>query len=592
MKRVSPKILFTLYKNLINIQEISTLQDDTINEYLRNKNIDSNIEIYCDEIKTFFENTLDIQKCSEIDSFCQFDENFILKGVNEFLDEKVKILLESQDKLFAIQNYLNQKIQKFEKKQNDFVKIHETEKMSIQLVATRRRCIILKQELSKENKNIQKTNEIDSFYQVEVPLQEGEVIIQYTSSFTGQQESFVFSYKDIVFEKQSDQNDSIKCPLLTEICKNITQTKGQMKEIITNVYIQSILEPLSELFSQKLESIISFITYIDVIYTKAYIADKYHYCKPEIDVTSEKSYIQSTGMRHPLIEHIHSTEIYVTNDIQLGKENQDGILLYGTNAVGKTSFIRAIGISVIMAQAGLFVPCSSFVYKPYEYIFTRILGNDNIFKGLSTFAVEMSELRTILKLSNCNSLILGDELCSGTESISAKSIFVAGVQSLIQKKSSFIFATHLHEIIDYDEIKNSSSLTLKHMAVIYDREKDKLIYNRKLENGPGNNMYGLEVCRSLSLPKEFIDLADQIRIKYNSPSILSLKESKYNSKKIRNMCENCGKQLSTEIHHLIPQKIADERGYIRKEDGTIFHKNHLANLMAVCESCHQKIHHK
>jgi DNA mismatch repair protein MutS len=592
MKKVSPKILFTLYKNLINIQEISTLQDDTINEYLRNKNIDSNIENYCDEIKRFFEKTLDIQKCSEIDSFCQFDENFILKGVNEFLDEKVKVLLESQDKLFAIQNYLNQKIQKFEKKQNDFVKIHETEKMSIQLVATRRRCTILKQELSKENKNIQKTNEIDSFYQVEVPLQEGEVIIQYTSSFTGQQESFVFSYKDIVFEKQSDQNDSIKCPLLTEICKNITQTKGQMKEIITNVYIQSILEPLSELFSQKLESIISFITYIDVIYTKAYIADKYHYCKPEIDVTSEKSYIQSTGMRHPLIEHIHSTEIYVTNDIQLGKENQDGILLYGTNAVGKTSFIRAIGISVIMAQAGLFVPCSSFVYKPYEYIFTRILGNDNIFKGLSTFAVEMSELRTILKLSNCNSLILGDELCSGTESISAKSIFVAGVQSLIQKKSSFIFATHLHEIIDYDEIKNSSSLSLKHMAVIYDREKDKLIYNRKLENGPGNNMYGLEVCRSLSLPKEFIDLADQIRIKYNSPSILSLKESKYNSKKIRNMCEKCGEQLSTEIHHLIPQKMADERGYIRKEDGTIFHKNHLANLMAVCESCHQKIHHK
>jgi DNA mismatch repair protein MutS len=169
---------------------------------------------------------------------------------------------------------------------------------------------------------------------------------------------------------------------------------------------------------------------------------------------------------------------------------------------------------------------------------------------------------------------------------------VAGVQSLIQKKSSFIFATHLHEIIDYDEIKNSSSLSLKHMAVIYDREKDKLIYNRKLENGPGNNMYGLEVCRSLSLPKEFIELADQIRIKYNSPSILSLKESKYNSKKIRNMCEKCGEQLSTEIHHLIPQKLADERGYIRKEDGTIFHKNHLANLMAVCESCHQKIHHK
>ena len=72
------------------------------------------------------------------------------------------------------------------------------------------------------------------------------------------------------------------------------------------------------------------------------------------------------------------------------------MLVYGTNAVGKTSLIRAVGISVIMAQAGMYVPCESFVFKPYEHIFTRILGNDNIFKGLSTFAVEMSELRTIL----------------------------------------------------------------------------------------------------------------------------------------------------------------------------------------------------
>jgi 5-methylcytosine-specific restriction endonuclease McrA len=63
-------------------------------------------------------------------------------------------------------------------------------------------------------------------------------------------------------------------------------------------------------------------------------------------------------------------------------------------------------------------------------------------------------------------------------------------------------------------------------------------------------------------------------------------------KKIKSLCENCGKKTSTEIHHLIPQKNADKNGMIRKEDGSIFHKNHLANLMAVCESCHQKIHHK
>ena len=73
-----------------------------------------------------------------------------------------------------------------------------------------------------------------------------------------------------------------------------------------------------------------------------------------------------------------------------------GILLYGTNAVGKTSLIRAIGINIILAQSGMYVPCSKFVYMPYKSIFSRIIGNDNLFKGLSTFAVEMSELRVIL----------------------------------------------------------------------------------------------------------------------------------------------------------------------------------------------------
>ena len=80
-----------------------------------------------------------------------------------------------------------------------------------------------------------------------------------------------------------------------------------------------------------------------------------------------------------------------------------------TNAVGKSSLIKSIGMTVIMAQAGLFVPCESFKYHPYKILSTRILGNDNIFKGLSSFGVEISELKTIQKLSDKNSLILGDE---------------------------------------------------------------------------------------------------------------------------------------------------------------------------------------
>ena len=111
---------------------------------------------------------------------------------------------------------------------------------------------------------------------------------------------------------------------------------------------------------------------------------------------------------------------------------------------------------------------AEFTYSPYSAIF-KILGNDNIFKGLSTFAVEMTELRTILRMSNERSLILGDELCSGTESDSAISIFVAGLMQLHSNDSNFIFATHFHEIVNFDEITEMERLKMMHMTVIYKR---------------------------------------------------------------------------------------------------------------------------
>ena len=308
-----------------------------------------------------------------------------------------------------------------------------------------------------------------------------------------------------------------------------------------------------------------------------------------------------TDLRHCLIEKIQQSELYVANDISIGqgtgqgirqgtKQKEDlldGILLYGTNAVGKTSLIRALGISVIMAQSGLYVPCSSFKYKPYTAIFSRILGNDNIFKGLSTFAVEMSELRVIMKMADKGSLVLGDELCSGTEMESALSIFVAGLSKLHRNRSSFIFATHFHEIVDFDEVRSLTNLYSYHMAVTFDREADLLIYDRKLREGSGPRTYGLEVCKSLYLEEEFMEEAYKIRNKYypNNRGELSNDKTRYNSKKIRGKCEMCNEKMGEEIHHINQQKDADKNGFIGS-----FHKNHPANLMSICEKCHDNIH--
>jgi DNA mismatch repair protein MutS len=523
----------------------------------------------------FIESNVDVLLCEDIENTIQFELNFIKKGIDKEVDERNETLLESNDKLEAIRCFLNNSIMKYEKSSKttsttEYVKIHETEKNSFSLVATKRRCNILKESFLKDNKCVQ---------------------LQYKSSFDSQTKSFEFK-PELAFITQTASNDSITSSLIQELCKNISSIKIEMKDIITKVYL-SILDKFEQQYLEKMDTIIDFITLADVSYTKAYIAKKYNYCKPSI-VESEKSFVNSQDLRHCLIEHLQQNEIYVANDLALGEPNgNSGILLYGTNAVGKTSFIRAIGIAVIMAQAGLYVPCSSFEYYPYKYIFTRILGNDNIFKGLSTFAVEMSELRTILRLADEQSLILGDELCSGTESISAISIFVAGVRQLHDKKSTFIFATHLHEIIHYEEISELTGVVLKHMAVIFDRDKGMLVYDRKLRDGPGDNMYGLEVCKSLNLPESFLELAHHIRMKYHpkSGSILSLKTSHYNSKKIVGICEMCKEEMGGEVHHLQHQADADEDGIIKIKNLAPFHKNKVANLVTLCEKCHDKMHH-
>ena len=215
------------------------------------------------------------------------------------------------------------------------------------------------------------------------------------------------------------------------------------------------------------------------------------------------------------------------------------------------------------------------------------MGNDNLFKGLSTFAVEMSELRIILNTSDENSLILGDELCSGTEHESAVSIFVSGLQALSKKRSSAIFATHLHEIVGFDEIEELDNLIIKHLTVQYDKSKDSLIYDRKLKDGAGDSMYGLEVCKSLHLPEDFLENAYVLRSKYSKEetTILNTKTSHFNRNKIMGLCEMCKKDLGEEVHHLQHQEKADNNNMINN-----FHKNHPANLLTLCEKCHLKIH--
>ena len=127
------------------------------------------------------------------------------------------------------------------------------------------------------------------------------------------------------------------------------------------------------------------------------------------------------------------------------------------------------------------------------------------------------------------------------------------------------------------------------MSMAYDHSNDTLIYNRTIADGPGESMYGLEVCKSLHLPKDFLVDAHEIRNKYNKKgeSILDYTASRYNSKKLRGgLCEFCNKRPVDEVHHMVYQDDADSNGIIQDD----FHKNHIANLMNICTFCHDELH--
>jgi DNA mismatch repair protein MutS len=567
MGKIYPSSIYYLYDSIGKARQIwiCLAELPKVREYLISS---QSFEIICETIGQFLEKSFWLDRCKTTASLQSFDSGSIIRpGICEELD-RVLDEYEKNGRLFdQIHRVLNDSIRAQEPSMGadaEYVKVHETEKSGSTLQITKKRGLILKAIAQKRGST---------------PIVEG------------------INWNEIRLKSASTSNDEIEAPLLSKICRDLLFQKDALNRAILNAYRQ-VLGQIEEQFYGDLENIADFLAKVDVLQCKAYIAEEFHYCCPEIVYSdgNPKSFIDVKGLRHVLIEHIQTSEIYVANDVDLGSSNktQDGILLYGTNAVGKTSFIRAIGIAVIMAQAGLYVPCSQFRYRPYTAIFSRILGNDDLFKGLSTFAVEMSELRVILKMADEKSLILGDELCSGTETESALSIFVAGLMELHEKGSSFIFATHFHEIVKYQEIQDLSRLALKHMAVHYDRETDRLIYDRKLRDGPGNRMYGLEVCKSMHLPTDFLERAYQIRGKYfpESRGELLHNPSRYNAGKIRGKCEICKSELGTETHHVQEQCLADDKGWIENEvTGDVFHKNHPANLKTVCEACHLKIHH-
>lgn len=366
-----------------------------------------------------------------------------------------------------------------------------------------------------------------------------------------------------------------------------------LKKEIKIKYVETLMMLYDE-YNQVLNNLVSYIGSLDFCKSGAKCAIDNKYYRPIIqNKYDNRSYLDIENMRHPICEKILIDTEYVPISLKLGIPEQTGILLFGLNSVGKSTLQKSIGINLILAQIGYFVASSKFEYYPYTSLMTRISANDNLFKGLSSFALELSELRAILKRSNFNTLVIADEVCKGTEHQSSLIIVMTMLEILSKNNCSFMTATHLHDLTNIQRLKSLDNVKLFHLHVDYDEKNNILKYNRKLLEGSGEKFYGLNVAKFLINDANFLQTANEIKSELYPQYIVSDKKSKYNSNLWVNECQICeykpinDNDIPLETHHINFQKNTDNMGFLLAKPH--IHKNHKSNLCVLCHKCHDKI---
>lgn len=511
-----------------------------------------------DEMNKYFDDNINIEK-ARLYNLSEIKENIFNENIYPELDKLQKSIVNNHDIMGLLVVKLNE-ILKDEKNTSVVLKHNNRDGYYFQMTA--KRYALLKIQL-------------DEIKKIDI---NGTIILS----------------KDITMTKLNNVV-KLSIPFLQKQTSNIDVLQEELMIMTHKKYIE-FLKYIDDNYGNTIAKIINHVTILDYYTTIAKVSQEYNYVKPIIkDSQKETGYVKIKGLRHAIVERIIDHE-YIPHDIEIGTSKLKGMLLYGLNSSGKSVLMKAIGISTIMAQSGFYVPAYKFVYFPYKSLYTRISGNDNLFHGLSSYTLEMIELNTILKRSNENSLVIGDEVCNTTEIISGTAIIASTLLKLSDLKSSFIFTTHLHELMDLDDITSKSDIKAFHLTVAHDEKSDNLIYDRILKEGQGDRIYGITVAKYIIKDTDFITKA--INIKNKLLGREQNKKSRYNSELIMTKCSLCDKTndctsgLSAkklETHHINHQQLYDGN-FMNDKNKAHIQKNQINNLMVLCDKCHDKVH--
>ena len=243
---------------------------------------------------------------------------------------------------------------------------------------------------------------------------------------------------------------------------------------------------------------------LDVLASLAEVAESEGYTRPAVD---ESRVIDIDGGRHPVVERQVGEGRFVPNDVHLDTETAQILLITGPNMAGKSTIIRQVGLVTIMAQMGGFVPARRACIGIVDRIFTRVGASDNLARGESTFMVEMTEAAAILNSAGERSLILMDELGRGTSTFDGLSIAWALVEHLHQhRQPRTLFATHYHELTRLEH----TLVRVRNHNVGVREEDGGVVFLHRLEAGPCDRSYGINVAQMAGMPESVVTRAQEL----------------------------------------------------------------------------------
>ena len=295
-------------------------------------------------------------------------------------------------------------------------------------------------------------------------------------------------------------------PILKEKEALILNAEEKIIEIEYNLFI-SIRDKIKE-YIPKLQSIAKVISEIDVLQSFATVTEENGYIRP---ILNDNNNVRVIENRHPVVEKVLNND-FVENDIIMD-ENTNILLITGPNMAGKSTYMRQMAITVIMAQIGCFVPAREAELPVFDAIYTRIGASDDLVSGESTFMVEMNETNRAISNATSKSLILFDELGRGTATFDGMALAQSIIEYIHENiHAKTLFSTHYHELTDLE----GTLANLKNIHVSAVENEGNITFLHKIKEGSIDKSYGIHVAKLANLPDSLINRANQILKVYES----------------------------------------------------------------------------